>query len=82
MRINESLPGKFSNYPDFNILLTTDNIALFVWLEVGNVRGHFSENGFHMLKREKKIIFHAYEATTVEFLQDFIKITTLSNVYS
>jgi len=49
---------------------------------VGNVHGRFSENGFHMFKREKEVIFHAYEAVTVEFLRENIKLTTLSDIYN
>ncbi|XP_025995175.1 beta-mannosidase isoform X2 [Solenopsis invicta] len=83
MRIEKNhLPGKLSNYPDFKIILSTDNIALFVWLEVGNIRGRFSENGFHIFVKEKIIIFHAHEATSIELLQDNIKLTHLSDIYS
>lgn len=82
MKIDENnLPGKYSNYPDFKLVLSTDNITLFVWLEVGNVRGHFSENGFHMFEQRKEIIFHAHEATTAKIFKDNIKITTLSDIY-
>lgn len=63
-------------------MLSTDNIALFVWLEVGNIRGRFSENGFHMFEQEKEIVFHAYEAITPELLRSDIKLTSLSDIYS
>ncbi|XP_029170747.1 beta-mannosidase [Nylanderia fulva] len=76
------LPGKLSNYPDFKIELSTDNIALFVWLEVGNIRGRFSENGFHMFEKKKEIIFHAYEGTTIELLRSNIRLVTLSDIYN
>lgn len=83
MTIEENyLPGKLSNYADFKIVLSTDNITLFVWLEVGNIRGRFSENGFHMFEKEKEIIFHAHEATTVELLRSSIKLTHISNIYN
>ncbi|XP_032664482.1 beta-mannosidase [Odontomachus brunneus] len=83
IRIEEAhLPGKLFNYPDFKLVLTTDNIALFVWLEVGNIRGRFSENGFHMFEQQKEVIFHAQEATTAELLRDDIKMTTLSDIYN
>ncbi|KAI4490346.1 hypothetical protein M0802_010723 [Mischocyttarus mexicanus] len=56
IKINgKQLPGKLFNYPDYEIELTTNNIALFVWLEVKSIDGHFSENGFHMF-HEKKIV--------------------------
>ncbi|XP_014472707.1 PREDICTED: beta-mannosidase [Dinoponera quadriceps] len=75
------LPGKLSNYPDFKLILKTDNIALFVWLEVGNIRGRFSENGFHMFEQRKEVIFHTHEATTMELLRENLKITVLSDIY-
>lgn len=84
MKIEEKfyLPGKLSNYGYFKIVLSTNNIALFVWLEVGNIRGRFSENGFHMFAKEKIIIFHAYEAITVDLLRNNIKLTHISNIYN
>ncbi|XP_018311835.1 beta-mannosidase [Mycetomoellerius zeteki] len=83
MKIEKNhLPGKLSNYADFKIVLSTDKIALFVWLEIGNIQGRFSENGFHMFVKKKKIIFHAYEATTVELLQSNIKLTHISDIYN
>ncbi|XP_011706786.1 PREDICTED: beta-mannosidase-like [Wasmannia auropunctata] len=83
MKVEENyLPGKFSNYADFKIILSTDNIALFVWLEVGNIRGRFSQNGFHMFVKKTEIIFHAYEATTIELLQNNIKLTHISDIYT
>ncbi|XP_011642366.1 beta-mannosidase isoform X1 [Pogonomyrmex barbatus] len=75
------LPGKLSNYADFKVVLTTDNIALFVWLEVGNIRGRFSENGFHMFEEKKEIIFYAHEMITTELLQNNIKLTHISDIY-
>jgi len=83
MKIEENhLPGKLSNYGDFKIILSTDNITLFVWLEVSNIRGRFSENGFHIFVKKKEIIFHAYEATTIELLQSNIKLTHISDIYN
>ncbi|KAL0104054.1 hypothetical protein PUN28_017032 [Cardiocondyla obscurior] len=76
------LPGKLSNYADFEIVLSTDKIVLFVWLEVSSIRGHFSENGFHMFAKEKKIFFYSYEAITDELLRSNIKLTHMSNIYN
>ncbi|KAK2580314.1 hypothetical protein KPH14_012551 [Odynerus spinipes] len=76
------LPGKLSNYPDYEIELITNNIALFVWLELESIHGRFSENGFHMFEQKKHVKFHAYEATTPEMLLKDIKVTTLSDIYN
>ncbi|XP_015178128.1 PREDICTED: beta-mannosidase isoform X2 [Polistes dominula] len=82
IKINvNQLPGKLSNYPDYEIELTTNEIALFVWLEVKTIDGRFSENGFHIFQKTKYIKFHAYEATTPDMLTKNIQITTLSDVY-
>ncbi|XP_078033750.1 beta-mannosidase [Augochlora pura] len=76
------IPGKYSNYPDVVCELTTNNVAFFVWLEAGNICGRFSENGFHMFERRKTVVFHACEGITPQLFQDFLKITTLSDVYN
>lgn len=75
------LSEKFFNYLDIEIELITNNIILFVWLEAGNICGHFSENGFHMFENTKKILFHACDVTTSEMLRTTLKITTLSDTY-
>lgn len=82
MNINiKSLPGKYANYPDFEIELTSNNIALFVWLELGKLKGRFSENGFHILQGKKKIILHAMEALTPNVIKEHIYLKSLSDVY-
>lgn len=75
------LSEKFFNYLDIEIELITNNIILFVWLEAGNICGHFSENGFHMFENTKKILFHACDVITSEMLRTTLKITTLSDTY-
>lgn len=59
----------------------TNNITLFVWLEAGNIRGRFSENGFHMFEDKKRITFHAFEAITPKVFNENLRITTLSDIY-
>lgn len=76
------LPGKIANYPDYEIELTSNKIALFVWLETETIQGRFSENGFHILQGKKKIIFHAMEATTPDEIMKNVHLKTLSDVYS
>ncbi|KAF7379903.1 hypothetical protein HZH68_016851 [Vespula germanica] len=83
IKINTNyLPGKLSNYPDYEIEVSTNNIALFVWLEVKSINGRFSENGFHMFEQRKYIKFHAYEAITPNTLQKNIQVTTFSDIYN
>ncbi|CAF3837497.1 unnamed protein product [Rotaria sordida] len=46
---------------DFNITLTVDRPALFVWLDItANVTGYFSRNGFHMFEPKMSINFHSW----------------------
>ncbi|XP_076384002.1 beta-mannosidase [Megalopta genalis] len=83
VKINDyHIPGTYSNYPNIVCELTTNNLAFFVWLEAGNICGRFSENGFHMFERRKTVIFHACEGITPQLFQDFLKITTLSDIYN
>ncbi|XP_053986263.1 beta-mannosidase [Hylaeus volcanicus] len=79
---DKHLPGMYSNYPDIEFVLTTDNIALFVWLECENICGRFSENGFHMFDRKKRVVFHACEAITPKMFRSKLNITTLSDIYN
>ncbi|XP_076638537.1 beta-mannosidase isoform X1 [Colletes latitarsis] len=83
VKVNDNhLPGMHSNYPDIEFELMTNNIALFVWLEVEDICGHFSENGFHMFESKKRIIFHACEAITPAVFKTKLHITTLSDIYN
>ena len=50
---------------DFNITLTADRPALFVWLDVpSTVSGYFSRNGFHMFEPQMNITFHSWQNLT------------------
>ncbi|KOC59716.1 Beta-mannosidase [Habropoda laboriosa] len=83
VQINDyHLPGKNFNNPDIELELTTDNVALFVWLEAGNICGHFSENGFHMFENKKRVVFLPCKAITSKALRKNLKITTLSDIYN
>nr|XP_031833723.1 beta-mannosidase [Nomia melanderi] len=83
IKINElHIPGVQSKYPTMEFELTTNNTALFVWLEAADICGHFSENGFHMFERRKKIVFHACETITPQTIKEILKITTLSDIYN
>ncbi|KAJ8307151.1 hypothetical protein KUTeg_015235 [Tegillarca granosa] len=47
----------------WNVGITTNAIAPFVWLDVEGVRGHFSDNGFLMVTDKKIVTFYAHELT-------------------
>ena len=62
--------------------MVSEKLALFVWLEVGNLAGRFSENGFHLLQGKKEIIFHAFQAVEVKDITKNLVITSLSRIYN
>ncbi|CAF0817691.1 unnamed protein product [Adineta ricciae] len=50
---------------DFDITITADRPALFVWIDiVGNVTGYFSRNGLMMFEPSVTIRFHAWSNIT------------------
>uniref|UniRef100_A0A669QRU7 Beta-mannosidase n=1 Tax=Phasianus colchicus TaxID=9054 RepID=A0A669QRU7_PHACC len=60
--------------------LQTTAIAPFVTLDVGNIKGRFSDNGFLMLERKKVVIFYPWEPTSVEELEKSFTLTSLMDV--
>ncbi|CAF2561588.1 unnamed protein product [Rotaria sp. Silwood2] len=55
---------------DFDIIITVDRPALFVWLDTtANVTGYFSRNGFHMFQPSMTITFHSWTP-----IEDFDKV--------
>ncbi|XP_043272252.1 beta-mannosidase [Venturia canescens] len=77
-----SIPGKLSNYLDYEFEVESEGVALFVWLQLPRMQGRFSENGFHLMNEKKKIIFHASEAITSDDLINEIEIMSLSQIYN
>ena len=66
---------------DFDIVLTANRPALFVWLEALNsVRGYFSHNGFHMLEPNRIVSFHTWEPMSLGSMNLNVSITTLFDV--
>lgn len=70
------------DFQTFQIKLSTNNIALFVWLEMKNIKGRFSRNGFHMFENNVTITFHSYVPITLEILRESIEMTNLSDLYN
>ncbi|XP_063918754.1 beta-mannosidase-like [Zophobas morio] len=59
----------------FLIALRADAPCLFVWLDAGDTKGHFLENGFIQHSLVTTVIFVADEPTTVESLQATLTVT-------
>ncbi|RXG68427.1 Beta-mannosidase [Armadillidium vulgare] len=62
----------------FKILLKTDAVALYVWLET-DYEGVFSDNGFIMTTKTQIIIFESNSTISVEDLRKNIRVTSLSD---
>ncbi|KAJ8947266.1 hypothetical protein NQ318_014162 [Aromia moschata] len=61
----------------YEIGITTNEIALFVWLDAGKIRGKFSENGFILVSANRTLYFYSEQSTTEEELQGALTITNL-----
>ncbi|RZC37542.1 hypothetical protein BDFB_012353 [Asbolus verrucosus] len=61
----------------FEIVVTTDVNALFVWLDSHDIIGRFSENGFLQVLPSKTITFTANAPVSLELLSQTLTITHL-----
>ncbi|NXB56637.1 MANBA mannosidase, partial [Struthidea cinerea] len=61
-------------------VLQTTAIAPFVSLDVGSIKGRFSDNGFLMTEKKKMVVFYPWEPTTVEELESSLILTSLLDV--
>lgn len=59
--------------------MTTDNIALFVWLESHQVAGHFSDNGFLQVEPTKTVTFYGDSDVTLEEIVANLSVTHLQD---
>ncbi|XP_024858880.1 beta-mannosidase isoform X2 [Kryptolebias marmoratus] len=65
----------------FMVILHSDSVAPFVWLDVGHIQGRFSVNGFLIVSRNKTVHFDAWQPTSVAELSRSLSVTTLMDVY-
>ncbi|XP_051803803.1 beta-mannosidase [Acanthochromis polyacanthus] len=65
----------------FSVTLHSSSVAPFVWLDVGNVPGRFSSNGFLMVSRNLTVGFTAWRQTSVAELSSSLTVTSLTDVY-
>ncbi|XP_019594485.2 beta-mannosidase isoform X2 [Rhinolophus sinicus] len=61
--------------------LETSAIAPFVWLDVGNVPGRFSDNGFLMTEKTRTIFFYPWKPTSKSELEQSFRVTSLTDIY-
>lgn len=61
--------------------LETSAVAPFVWLDVGNVPGRFSDNGFLMTEKTRTIFFYPWKPTSMSELEQSFRVTSLTDIY-
>lgn len=61
-------------------VLQTTAIAPFVSLDVGSIKGRFSDNGFLMTEKKKMVVFYPWEPTSVEELESSLILTSLLDI--
>ncbi|XP_065692153.2 beta-mannosidase isoform X1 [Patagioenas fasciata] len=75
------LSASVSQQDDIYIFaLQTTAIAPFVSLDVGSIKGRFSDNGFLMTEKKKAVVFYPWEPTSVEELEKSLTLTSLLDV--
>ncbi|XP_062903035.1 beta-mannosidase isoform X1 [Mobula hypostoma] len=65
----------------YTINLWTNSIAPYIWLDVGNISGRFSDNGFLMWEKNKQLSFIPWSSTSISKLRKSLTIHTLQDVY-
>ncbi|NXF96810.1 MANBA mannosidase, partial [Eubucco bourcierii] len=61
-------------------VLQTTAVAPFVSLDVGSIKGRFSDNGFLMTEKKKVVLFYPWESTSAEELEKSLTLTSLVDV--
>ncbi|XP_068043586.1 beta-mannosidase isoform X4 [Anomalospiza imberbis] len=75
------LSASVSQQDDIYIfVLQTTAIAPFVTLDVGSIKGRFSDNGFLMTEKKKMVVFYPWEPTSVEELESSLILTSLLDI--
>ncbi|KAM6439989.1 beta-mannosidase isoform 1-T1 [Liasis olivaceus] len=64
----------------FQLVLEAIAIAPFVWLDVGNIPGRFSDNGFLLTEKQKFIFFYPWETTSVKELEKSLSLISLTDI--
>ncbi|XP_049452051.1 beta-mannosidase [Epinephelus fuscoguttatus] len=65
----------------YSVTLHSASVAPFIWLDVGNIPGRFSSNGFLMVSRNRTVSFTAWRPTSVAELSRSLTVTSLRDVY-
>nr|XP_033812769.1 beta-mannosidase [Geotrypetes seraphini]XP_033812778.1 beta-mannosidase [Geotrypetes seraphini] len=65
----------------YTIVLQTTAVAPYVWLDVDDIPGRFSDNGFLMCERTKVVIFFPWKQTSAPLLTAALHVTSLMDIY-
>lgn len=66
---------------EFTVTVSTNAIALFVWLESADILGRFSDNGFLMLTPKTTLKFYAWQEVDYATLHASMTVHCLTDVY-
>lgn len=77
--VTSVIPGMDAN--TFEIEISTDRVALFVWLEANDIAGEFSDNGFLLVTPTRKIEFTAKTDVTSDKLKGALTVVSLGDSY-
>ena len=80
LQISEVTGPRLPDNTTYDIHLTTDNIALFVWLE-SEIDGVFSDNGFPLTYPSTQVQFTARQKTSADKLLGAVQVITLCDTY-
>ncbi|CAG5115500.1 unnamed protein product [Candidula unifasciata] len=69
-----------ANEHTVDIEVSSDAIALFVWLSVDNVRGHFSDNGFLLFTPSRRVRFYASDTVDVGYFSSHLRVRSVADV--
>ncbi|XP_029585172.1 beta-mannosidase-like [Salmo trutta] len=65
----------------YTVALKSSAVAAFVWLDVGDVPGRFSTNGFLMTTRNRTVTFNPWGPTSTQQITLALTVTSLRDVY-
>ncbi|KAM4052385.1 beta-mannosidase isoform 2-T2 [Anomaloglossus baeobatrachus] len=65
----------------YEFTLITSSPAAFVWLDVWDIAGRFSDNGFLLTEEKTTAYFYAWESTSVNALKRSLHISTIQDIY-
>ncbi len=73
---------KFVGRKKFELILRTNKLAPFVWLDVGSIQGWFSDNGFLMTRENMTVYFYSWRSNVpVAEMKKRVNVISLRDVY-